>query len=199
MVDTNQQVIEEARQRGETLTSRELILSIEQYHRPEGPGVDQELLEAYDAEVARDDIIPYEEGQLLDAVERRLADDESWVDEETYYPVGDGRVSAFPAAWHDTLGETTDLRAYVDVIGEGMGRSGTDADSQRGGIGTGVPEGLLLEAAAAIGGLDQETVKSRLEEHRDAGELVQDADQHPDARVHLPEDTEEMRDDWLEG
>lgn len=198
MVDTNQQVIEEARQRGETLTSRELLLLIEQYHRPRGPGVDRELLEAYDAEVARDDVIPYQEGQLLETVERHLGDDESWVDEETYYPVGDGRVSAFPAAWHEELGDTTDLRAYVDVIGNAMGGSDTDSDSQRGGMGTGVPEGLLLEAARAVGGLDRETAKSRLEERRDAGELVQDADQHPDARVHLSEDTEEMRDGWLE-
>lgn len=199
MVDTNQQVIEEARQRGETLTSRELLLLIERYHRPEGPGVDGELLDAYDDAAARDDIIPYKEGQLREAVERKLTDEETWVDEESYYPVGDGRVSAFPAAWHDKLSDTNDLRAYVDLIGEEMGRSGTDSDSQSGGIGTGVPEGLLLKAVTAIGGLDQETVKSRLEEHRDAGELVEDADQHPNARIHLPEDTDEMRDDWLEG
>lgn len=198
MVDTNQQVIEEARQRGDTLTSRELLLLIEQYHRPGGPGVGRELLEAYDAEVARDDVIPYQEGQLLETVERHLGDDESWVDEETYYPVGDDRVSTFPAAWHDELGDTTDLRAYVDVIGNAMGGSGTDSDSQRGRMGTGVPEGLLLEAARAVGGLDSETAKSRLEERRDAGELVEDADQHPNARVHLSEDTEAMRDGWLE-
>lgn len=198
MVDTNQQVIEEARQRGDTLTSRELLLLIEQYHRPGGPGVGRELLEAYDAEAARDDVIPYQEGQLLETVERHLGDDESWVDEETYYPVGDDRVSTFPAAWHDELGDTTDLRAYVDVIGNAMGGSGTDSDSQRGRMGTGVPEGLLLEAARAVGGLDPETAKSRLEERRDAGELVEDADQHPNARVHLSEDTEAMRDGWLE-
>lgn len=198
MVDTNQQVIEEARQRGDTLTSRELLLLIEQYHRPGGPGVGRELLEAYDAEVARDDVIPYQEGQLLETVERHLGDDESWVDEETYYPVGDDRVSTFPAAWHDELGDTTDLRAYVDVIGNAIGGSDTDSDSQRGRMGTGVPEGLLLEAARAVGGLDSETAKSRLEERRDAGELVEDADQHPNARVHLSEDTEAMRDGWLE-
>lgn len=198
MVDTNQQVIEEARQRGDTLTSRELLLLIEQYHRPGGPGVGRELLEAYDAEVARDDVIPYQEGQLLETVERHLGDDESWVDEETYYPVGDDRVSTFPAAWHDELGDTTDLRAYVDVIGNAIGGSDTDSDSQRGRMGTGVPEGLLLEAARAVGGLDPETAKSRLEERRDAGELVEDADQHPNARVHLSEDTEAMRDGWLE-
>lgn len=198
MVDTNQQVIEEARQRGDTLTSRELLLLIERYHQPGEPGVDQEVLEAYDAELARDDVIPYQEGQFLGSIERDLGDDESWVGEGTYYPVGDGRISAFPAAWHDELGDTADMRAYVDVIGNAMGGSDTDSDSQHGGRGTGVPEELLLEAARAVGGLDQETAKSRLEERRDAGELVQDADQHPDARVHLSEDTDEMRDDSLE-
>ncbi len=198
MADTNRQVIEEARQRGETLTSRELLLLIERYHHPEGPGVDEELLRAYDAEAAGDDIVPFKEGQLVEAVDRRLADEEEWVDEETYYPVGDDRISAFPASWHDTLGDTTDLRAYVDVIGDALVGDDTDADSRRGGVGTGVPEGLLLEAAAAIGGLDEETAKSRLEERRDEGSLVEDADQHPNARVHLSEEAEGMRDELLE-
>lgn len=198
MVDTNQQVIEEARQRGETLTSRKLLLLVEQYHRSGSPGVDRDLLDAYDAAAARDDAIPFKEGQLSEAVSRDLVDDESWAGEDVYYPVGDDRISTFPAEWHDVLGDTTDVRAYVDVIGEAMADSGTGADSQRGGIGTGVPEGLVLEAMAVIGGLDQETAKDRLEQRRDDGELVEDADQHPDARIHLAEDAEWMRDDSLE-
>ena len=198
MVDTNQQVIEEARQRDDMLTSRELLLMIERQHRPDGPGVDQELLDAYDDAVGRDEAIPFEEGELRESVERRLSDDETWVDEDTYYRLGDGRISVFPAEWHDALGDTTDLRAYVDVIGEGMGASGPGNDSQRGGLGTGVPEGLLLEAATVIGGLDQGTAKDRLEQHRADGDLVEDADQHPDARVHLAEDAEGLRDDSLE-
>lgn len=198
MVDTNQQVMEEARQRDDMLTSREMLLMIERQHRPDGPGVDQELLDAYDDAVGRDAAIPFEEGELRESVERRLSDDERWVDEDTYYRLGDDRISVFPAEWHDALGDTTDLRAYVDVIGEGMGTSGPGDDSQRGGFGTGVPEGLLLEAATVIGGLDQATAKDRLEQRRDDGDLVEDADQHPNARVHLADDVEGMRDDSLE-
>lgn len=198
MVDTNQQVIEEARQRDDMLTSREMLLMIERQHRPDGPGVDQELLDAYDDAVGRDAAIPFEEGELRESVERRLSDDERWVDEDTYYRLGDGRISVFPAEWHDALGDTRDVREYVDVIGEAMGESGPGADSRRGGVGTGVPEGLVLEAASVIGGLDQGTAKERLEQRRDDGELVEDADQHPNARIHLAEDAEWMRDDSLQ-
>ena len=199
MVDTNQQVVEEARQRGETLTTRELLLLIEQHHRPEGPGVKKELLEAYNDTLAQDANIPYQEGQLLETIERDLTDSETWVGEDSFYSLGDGRISAFPAGWHETLGDSTDLRAYVDVMEEGLADEDTPANSQRGGMGTGVPESLLLEAAEAIGGITQDTAKDRLEEFRSEGSLVEDADQHPDARVSLSEEAEEMRDDWLEG
>ena len=199
MVDINQQVLEEARRRDDMLTSRELLLMIERYHRSDGPGVDQELLDAYDEAVGRDEAIPFEEGELRESVERRSSDDESWVDEETYYRLGDGRISTFPAAWHEALGDTADIRAYVDVLGEGMGELGPGDDSQRGGLGTGVPEGFVLEAAMVIGGIDQETAKERFEQRRADGDLVEDADQHPDARIHLADDVEGMRDDSLEG
>lgn len=197
MVDTNEQVIAEAQQRGETLTERELVALIERYHRTEGPGVDRDLVEAYDTAVADEEIAPFAEGELQETLDRHLGDSDTWVDAETYYPVGDGRVSVFPAEWHDALGDSTDLRAYVDVIEEAMADEDTGTESPYGGLGTGVPEGLLLDAVAAIGGLDRETAKDRLERRRNDGELVQDADQHPDARVYLSEETDDMRDDWL--
>lgn len=198
MVDTNQQVLKEAQRRDDMLTSRELLLMIERYHRSDGRGIDQELIDAYDDAVGRDEAIPFEEGEFRESVERRLSDEETWVDEDTYYRLGDDRISTFPAEWHETLGDTTDIRAYVDVIGEGMGESGPGDGAQRGGLGTGVPEGIVLEAAMVIGGIDQETAQERLEQRRADGDLVEDADQHPDARIHLAEDVEGMRDDSLE-
>lgn len=198
MAEINQQVVADARQRGETLTSRELLLLIERYHRTTGPGVDRELIDAYDDAVADDEAIPFTEGQFREEVDHHLGD-EDWAGTDTFYPVGEDRISAFPAEWHDTLEDSTDLRAYVDVIEESMADADTAADAPGGGLGTGVPEELLIDAAAAIGGLDRETAKDRLERHRNDGELVQDADQHPDARVYLSEETEGMRDDWLEG
>lgn len=204
MVETSEQVLEEARQRGEKLLTRQFVSLIERHH-PNEQGVSRELLEAYDEEIANDDIVPFEAGEVTSAVENRSVEEETWVDDEAVYVIGDGRVSVFPARWHDELGETTDLRAYVSVIEDVIGDADPDADEPQGGtgasvgggVGSGVPEQLLLDAAAVIGGIEREAAKDQLEERRNNGELVQDADQHPEARVLLSEEAEEMRDDWL--
>lgn len=207
MVETNEQVLEEARQRGETLLTREFVALIERHHLHE-QGVSREMLEAYDEAIGNDDVIPFEVGEVTSAVENRSLDEETWVDDEALYTIGNDRVSVFPARWHEKLGDTTDLRAYVSVIEDAI-EGDADPDSEEpqggmgssvgGGLGSGVPEQVLLDAVAIISGTDRETVKDQLEERRTNGELVQDADQHPEARVYLSEETEDMQDDWLEG
>jgi hypothetical protein len=204
MVETSEQVLEEARERGETLLTKQFVSLIERHH-PNEQGASRELLEAYDEAIANDDMVPFEAGEVTSAVENRSVDEETWVDDEAVYVIGDGRVSIFPARWHDELGETTDLRAYVSVIEDVIGGADPDADEPQGGTGTsvgggvgsGVPEQLLLDAAAVIGGLEREAAKDQLEERRNNDELVQDADQHPEARVYLSEETDDMKDDWL--
>lgn len=197
MVTPNEQVIADARQRGETLTSRELLLLIERRHRTEGPGIDRTTLDAYGERVGRDDIIPLEKHQFTDAVDDNSTDSETWEGSGRYYALDENRVSAFPARWHEVLDGEDDLRVYVDVIETTIAESETTTDSYRGGIGAGVPEQLLLNTAAAISTMDRNSVKEQLERRRDDGELIEDADQHPDARVYLPEDADALRSGWI--
>lgn len=196
MTDPNEQVLEEARQYGETLTTRELLLLIERDHP--GAGVDEGTLAAYDEAIADDGVVPFAEGHLRSSVDENLTTDEQWHDTDTYYDVGDGRISLFPKRWHDRLADSDDLREYVAIIEAASADEESAADLPRGGNGTGVPESLLLDAMIAIDGIEREAAKERLERERRDGKLVQDADQHPDARVYLSEESEEMRDDWLD-
>ncbi|MFC6904763.1 hypothetical protein [Halalkalicoccus tibetensis] len=198
MTDTSEQVLEEARQHGETLTVRELVRMIERFHRPEGPGITHETVEAYDEAVAADAALPFAEGQIVASIEENLSDGERWHDTDAYYALGDDRVSIFPKVWHERLADTDDVREYVAVIEDDTSSETTESNAPRGGMGTGVPEQLLLDAIIVIDGVERETAKTRLENDRRDGGLVQDADQHPAARVYLPEETEDMRDDWLD-
>lgn len=198
MAEPNQQALEEARQYGETLTARELLRIVERYHRPEGPGIDRETLDAYDRAVAADDILPFAEGEFRSTVEDGLSTVEGWHDAEAYYALDDDRVSLSPRRWHERLGESGDIREYVAVIEDDTASEATEPDAPKGGIGTGVPESLLLDAIIVIDGVEREEAKDRLERDRRDGELVQDADQHPNARVYLTEEAEAMRDDWLD-
>lgn len=198
MTDPNTQVLEEARQYGETLSVRELIRIVERYHRPEGPGISHETIDAYDRAVGDDDVLPFAEGQVRSTIEEGLSTDETWYDAEAYYEVGEGRVSLFPQRWHDSLADADDVRKYVAVIEDDTASADAESDVPKGGMGTGVPEELLLNAIVVIDGVGREEAKERLERERREGGLVQDADQHPDARIYLPEEAGEMRDDWLD-
>lgn len=198
MTDTSEQVLEEARQHGETLTARELVRMIERFHRPEGPGITHETVQAYDEAVAAEAVLPFAEGQLASSIEENLSDGERWHDADAYYALSDDRVSIFPKAWHERLADTDDVREYVAVIGDDTASDATESNAPRGGIGTGVPEQLLLNAIIVIDGVEREVAKERLESDRRDGGLVQDADQHPDAQVYLSENAEDLRDDWLD-
>lgn len=198
MADPNEQALEEARQYGETLTVRELVRTIEQHHRSEGSGIGRETIAAYDRAVGDDDTIPFTEGELRSEVEENLSKSEGWDDAEAYYTIDDDRVSLFPRRWHDELAASDDVRKYVAVIEDDTADEDTEPDVPKGGIGTGVPEEILLDAIIVIDGLAHEEAKERLEHERRDGNLVEDADQHPDARVYLTEEAEGMRDDWLD-
>lgn len=198
MVEPNERVLEEARHRGDALLVGELVALIERYHTDERRGVTRETLAAYEEAIAEEGVVPYDSGDVRSEVEERLVASETWEDADAFYEVGDGHVSVFPARLHDRLEGETDLREYVRVLEESTADDAASSETGHGGVGTGVPEGILLDAAAIISDVDRGEAKDRLERLRDEGELVQDADQHPDARVYLGEEVEEMRDDTLE-
>ena len=181
MVELDDAVTDEIDHRGDSLVVDRLLPLVERGHDDGRPGIERELFETYLDYAAEPEYVD------ADAVERqidsRLAAADEWVDDRTVYDLGDGRISALPPRWHELLAGETDLVRYVECIADATGGSGSTV----GGAGRGVPKQLLIEAATILGGLDREEVRKRLQAARTDGDLVADADQHPDARIRLPE------------
>lgn len=175
-VDVRDDAFETLVNRSDYLTAGEFVSVVERHH-PEGSGVDRGTLAAY-AEQLGSESAEVDAEALLSSVEESTVDSTSWTDEESLYRI-DGRYSAYPAEWHDRLGGD-DPREYVAVLSDALGDD------------RGVPESTLLGAMSAIGGVDRDTAKANLEALREDGELVKDADQHPDGNVYLAENAEEM-------
>lgn len=197
MVDINERIVAEADDRGESLLIDEFLALIEQYHPHDRPGIAWETLEAYTEAMETTDYgHTYDMDGLLKTVEDRLLDGDSEYTADAFYRLDDDRVSVYPARWHDELGDESDLREYVRFLAaiDPDGESGADL----GGSGRGVPEHVLLDAASIIGQADSEAVNERLEDLRTEGELVERADQHPNARVRLPENADNSRDSTLD-
>ena len=195
MVEINERIVAEADDRGESLLVDEFLTLIEQYHSHDRPGIAWETLEAYTEAMGGTDYgHSHDMEGVLDAVDERLTDGEYRTD--AFYRVGDDRVSVYPASWHDELGGEIDLREYVRFL------TNRDIDAENGAElganGGGVPEPLLIEIAGIVGRTDPDTVKSRLEDLREQHELVEGADQHPNARVRLPENADNLRDSSID-
>lgn len=180
-------LLEEAGNRSQYLHPRELVLLTERHEPADGerPGVDRVTVTdhaaALDERGSHVDIDEFEA-----RLEEAVTDTDTWADDHAVYALGDGRLSAYPAAWHDALGGETDLVAFVRFLVEESSFDGVDARA-----GDGVPEQDLLNVAAAVGDRTREEAKTELERLRDEGRLVEDADQHPDAGVYPPESEQE--------
>ncbi|XVH30571.1 hypothetical protein ACNS7O_09185 [Haloferacaceae archaeon DSL9] len=180
MADVNEHVIEEAGSRGETLLATDLIRLIERYDT--GPGVPQPRLNDY-VEFLGDN--GFDEETLRSGLDQRVTDSRSWTDEESIYELENGDISAYPQRWHDELAGVNDIASYVAVMTTDPENS-EDA-YQSGGIGEGVPEGVLVKAATVFGDYDYDLAKGELDKLRKEGYLGADADQHPSARILLTE------------
>lgn len=191
MAELNDHVLDEAGRRGQSLLVRELLVLVERHHPTDEPGVDRELLVEYVDALQEPTRVGFDADEALAIVDEKRSDAERWVDDGTIYAVGEDRVSAFPRRWHDELRGETDLKRYVAVLQEDVSRAFDEGD---GGRGRGVPEQTLLSAASAIGPMSREDAKERLEALRADGELVEDADQHPQAGVQLDERTDTEQD-----
>jgi hypothetical protein len=156
------------------------------------------VLEAYAARF--DDTLDgeFDENEFLEDIETRLVDTATWESDDALYKLDSERLSLYPSGWHDHLGGSADLGAYVQFLTDET-RNFSDEQTAVGGAGEGVPDQFLLDTVTLIGRIDRATVKSRLEDLRDQGDLIEDADQHPNARVRLAEETEETQDPSLQG
>ncbi|HET7323143.1 MAG TPA: hypothetical protein VFJ06_02300 [Halococcus sp.] len=195
--DLNEQVLETVGNERRTLLPREVVEFVERYHPHDQPGIAWATLEAYAARFAEDFGEQFDSEEFLDRIESQLVETETWESDDALYKLDGKRVSLYPPRWHDRLGGSADLKEYLRFIADDAPGFAEERTAV-GGSGEGVPEQFLLDTVNLVGRVDYETAKSRLEEGRDRGELAEDADQHPNARVRLAERTDDMQDSSLQ-
>ena len=194
MPDLDDDIVQEAAERGESLVIDDFVRLVEQFHSDEDPGVARDTLDAYARAVA-DERAGFDAEGVLRTVDDRVTDDGEYAP-DAFYRLADDRISVYPRTWHDDLGGETDLREYVRYLSDRDPDAGNGAEL--GGVGPGVPEHELIDAVGILGNTDPRAAKNELESLRDDGDLVEDADQHPNARVRLPERADNARDSSLD-
>jgi hypothetical protein len=183
MVELDQRALDEAAHEGESMRPRELFDILERYH-DDRPGISEAALEAYTEALMEREDISLDGETFLDIVDDRRTPSDSWVaDDERLYELDDGRLSQYPATWHDRLGGERDPAEYIRFFGEEAPRFLTVASGDHHGI----KEDRLLDVISVVGGMSHESAKAAVESGRDDGRLVEDADQHPKAGVYLAE------------
>lgn len=194
MVDLNGYVLEEANQRGRYILADEFLTLIERHHQHDTPGVPRDVIEQYATELSeREQVI--DDQELIDTLDSLLVDSETWVEDDAIYRVTSGsesdpeRISVYPARWHEELGDSTDIPAYLRFLHDDVaGFAGVEE-----GASVGVSEDRLLDIITIVGRTDRENVKAALQDLREEDRLIEDADQHPEANVYLRERTEEKQ------
>lgn len=192
MTELNERVLDQAADR-ELLRVEDLIVLVER-HDPEGvgdgPGVPVDRLRAYVEEISREggDLGP---DNLDAALSERLTDADSWAGQDLIYEVAEDRVSAYPASWHEGLDGVSDLEEHLRFVTRDIDEGDAFEDSreafEQGGPREGVPEGLLLDAASAVGELSRDEAGAQLTELRKENVVSESADQHPNSRVRFLE------------
>ncbi|WP_254543134.1 hypothetical protein [Halomarina pelagica] len=192
MVDLNERVLDEAEHHGESLLPKEFLSLVERHHGDETPGVEPEVVEAYATALAERGV-PAEDEALSSALDDRRTDSETWVDGDAVYGLPSGRLSTYPANWHERLAGSNDPRAYLRFM---QGEAAFEPKNPTGS--RGIPEERLLDAMSVVGHVDRREAKAAVERLREEGEVVEDADQHPDANVYLPEQVDYDRSDMVD-
>lgn len=186
MAEIDDAVIEEAVHEGETTSTRGLVGLIERYH-DDRAGVPRETVAAYARALADRRDYSFDAEGFLETVDSRLTDDESWAGTDRLYRLGDGRISLYPARWHDELGGSTDPVAYLRFLGSAAPEFA--GEFQDGGVSPGVPEGVLVDLLRVIGRTDRESAAAAISDARADGALGEAADQHPNAGVYLDDES----------
>lgn len=188
MVEPKDEVLEEAVHEGEAMDWMDLFDLVERSH-DERAGVPLDVVEAYAEELASRRDYSFDAAGFLGALEDRLTDAETWQGPDRIYPLGEDRVSRYPARWHDRLGGSTDAGAYVRFLADEDPAFG-EADHP--GTGGTVPEDRLVDVIRVVGRTDRETATAAIGWARDSGAVVEDADQHPHAGVYVPGEDEDI-------
>jgi hypothetical protein len=124
--------------------AEEVVELIERYHPHDQPGIAWPVLEAYATRLTDDLGEQFDQEEFLEIIEARLVDTATWDSEDALYQLDSKRVSLYPAGWHDHLGGSADLEAYMRFLtDEALGFS--DEQTAVGGAGEGVPEQFLLD------------------------------------------------------
>ena len=179
-MELSEPLLDEAGEHSEYGRPHDFVALAERYAPEDEPGVSRAWLFAH-VEVL-DEESGLDEAAFRTALEEVTTDSETWVDDAAVYELGEDRLSAYPPAWHEALGGVTSLPRVVRYLLEE-----SDYQSVTGGPGHGVPEGDLFDVAAAVAGFTRESAKAALEDCRADGRLAEDVDQHPAAKVYLPD------------
>ena len=194
MPDIDDTIVQEAAERGESFVIDDFVRLVEQFHPDGKPGVSRGVLDAY-ARAVEDERPKFDAAAVSRAIDDRVSEDGEYAP-DAFYRLDDERISVYPPAWHDDLGGETDLREYVRYLSDRD--HGAENGTELGGIGPGVPEQELIDIVGILGNTDPRAAKNELESLRDDGELVEDADQHPNARVRLSDRADNARDSSLD-
>lgn len=184
MADVHEAILDEIVHEGETLGPRGLVDLIERNHDQERPGVHRETVIAYVEALADRRDYSFDAEGLVDGIDERVTESESWDGRDALYVVGEERLSAYPEAWHERLDGETDVTAYLEYLRE----SEPEFVSAVGRSDRGVPEDTLADVMAVVGGLDREEAMASVHRARDAGQIEESADQHPQGEVYLAGD-----------
>lgn len=182
-MDISEALLKEAGEHSEYGRPHDFVSLAERYTLEDEPGVSREWLLAHVEVLAEESGL--DEESFRTALANDTTDAETWADDRAVYEVGEegeDRLSAYPPAWHEAFGGSTSLPEIVEYLLEE-----SDYKPTTGGAGDGVPEQELFNVASAVGGFDRESARAALEECRADGILAEDVDQHPKAKVYLPE------------
>ncbi|SFF90676.1 hypothetical protein SAMN04488063_0740 [Halopelagius inordinatus] len=182
--DLSDTVLDEIAGHRETILVGDIVVLAEQYDEAYAreTGVPADRLVAYVEELARNGYSLDPDG-VREGLDRKAVDSRSFAGTDALYWVGEDRVSAFPARWHEELDGETDLVRYVEVMLDDIDDSESAFD--HGGAGSGIPVPDLVNAVNAMTDLSREQISSEINRLRDEGVFEEDTDQHPDARVRL--------------
>jgi hypothetical protein len=191
MENLSEAAIAEIVHEGTTMRVDDVVEVLERYHDRER-GLPRQVLDAYARELASRKDYQFDATDFLERVEAHLTNSETWAGPEHLYEVRSDRISLYPSSWHDHLDGSTDPVEYVRflITEDAAFVEAVSPAADR----PAIPKERLINVIQVIGGVDRARAAAELEAARDRGALVEDADQHPQAGVYVPEQGPDQED-----